>query len=66
VIEDELQYQITQEEVDRFAQALAEAETEHVGRPPEAQMIIGSALASELEVLREQIAEYEARTGRRA
>jgi hypothetical protein len=66
MIANEEQYRITREEAERFAQALAEAETEDVGRQPEAQEIIRRALASELEVLREQIAEYEAQTRRSA
>jgi hypothetical protein len=66
MIANEQQYRITQEEAERFAQALAEAETEDVGRSPEAQQLIQRALASELQVLREQLAEYEARTRRSA
>ncbi|HLH21324.1 MAG TPA: hypothetical protein VK066_02300 [Chloroflexota bacterium] len=66
MIANEEQYRITCEEAERFAHALAEAETEDVGRPPEAQDVIRRALASELQVLREQLAEYEARTRRSA
>ncbi len=46
MIANEEQYRITCEEAERFAHALAEAETEDVGRPPEAQDVIRRALAS--------------------
>jgi hypothetical protein len=62
MIANEREYQITKEEAERFAQALAAADAPDSGRDPEMQQLLKAALDSQLQDLREQLAEYEVRT----
>lgn len=66
MIATEREYEVTKEEAERFERALAEAETQPSDRTPEMQELLKRALLSQLQDLRDEMAEYEARTERRA
>jgi hypothetical protein len=57
------EYQITKEEAERFAQALAAADAPGSGRDPEMHRLLSAALESQLRDLHELMTAYEARTG---
>ena len=60
MITNERQYRITKSAVEDFEQALARLETVESDRPPEVRQVMREAIESQLEELREQVAEYEA------
>ncbi len=65
MITNERQYRITKAEAKRFEEALAQPEKESLRIHPRIQQAMREGLESQLEELRDQIAEYEAlRTGR--
>jgi ribosome-binding protein aMBF1 (putative translation factor) len=65
MIANERQYRITQTAIREFAEALDRLETVEAHRPPEMRRVMREAIESQLEELREQVAEYEAlRSGR--
>ena len=56
------EYEITKEEIERFATALEEADRTNPNRDSEMQALLKAALASQLADLRAELAEYERRT----
>src|SRR5437870_1629008 len=65
MIANERQYRITKSAVREFEEALANLETVETQRPPEMRRVMREAIESQLEELRDQLAEYEAlRSGR--
>ena len=65
MITNERQYRSTSAAARRFEQALARVEDRQAERHPLLQQAMRESIASELQVLREQLAEYEAlRSGR--
>jgi len=60
MIANERQYRMTKTAVREFEDALAQLETVEARRPPELRQVMREAIESQLEELREQIAEYEA------
>ena len=60
MISNERQYRITRAAVREFEEALARLETVEGHRPPEMRQVMREAMESQLEELREQVAEYEA------
>jgi ribosome-binding protein aMBF1 (putative translation factor) len=67
VIENEQQYRITESAVRDFEIALARLDTVEAGRSPEIRRVMREAIESQLDELRDQLAEYDAlRNGKRA
>jgi ribosome-binding protein aMBF1 (putative translation factor) len=65
MIANERQYRITKTALGEFEDALAKLEAREAHRPPEIREVMRDAILSQLEELREEIAEYEAlRNGR--
>lgn len=65
MITNERQYRITKAEAERFEEALARAEEQSAHLHPRLQQAMREGLESQLQELREQLAEYEAlRSGR--
>jgi ribosome-binding protein aMBF1 (putative translation factor) len=60
VIANERQYRITKSEATKFEEALDRLETVEGHRPDEMRRIMREAMESQLEELREQLAEYDA------
>lgn len=65
MIANERQFRITKTAVRDFEVALARLETVEAHRPPEMRQVMREAIESQLEELREQVAEYEALRGGR-
>ncbi|MGH2410915.1 MAG: helix-turn-helix domain-containing protein [Chloroflexota bacterium] len=65
MITNERQYRITKAAIHEFEEALDRLETVEAHRPPERRRVMREATESQLEELREQVAEYDAlRSGR--
>jgi hypothetical protein len=63
MIANEREYQITKEEAERFANALGIADGQESDRSRDMDRLLKAALKSQLQDLREQLAEFEAHTG---
>jgi len=64
MIANEREYRITSGEVKRFEEALAQIDDHVTELHPLLQRALREGLASELQILQEQLAEYEARRRR--
>ena len=60
MIANERQYRITNAAAREFEEALARLETVEADRPPELRQVMREAMESQLDELREEIAEYDA------
>jgi ribosome-binding protein aMBF1 (putative translation factor) len=60
MIANERQYRITRTAAREFEEALARLETVEAHRPPELRRVMREAMESQLEELREELAEYDA------
>ena len=60
MIANERQYRITRTAAREFEEALARLETVEAHRPPELRRVMREAMESQLEELREELADYEA------
>jgi DNA-binding Xre family transcriptional regulator len=60
MIANERQYRITNAAAREFEEALARLETVEAHRPPDLRRVMREAMESQLDELREEIAEYEA------
>jgi len=60
MIANERQYRITRTAAREFEEALVRLETVEAHRPPELRRVMREAMESQLEELREEIAEYDA------
>ena len=65
MIRNKFQYHITAREADKFAKALESADADTAHLDPALRRATRGALASQLEELRAQLAEYEAAPGRK-
>ena len=65
MIANEQEYRITSDEAKRFEEALAHVDDRAAERHPLLQRALRESLESELQILREQLAEFEARRRRR-
>jgi len=61
MIHNDREYEITKGQADKFAAALASADATNPGRSSEMQAILKAALASQLDDLRSELAEYDQR-----
>ncbi len=65
MITNERQYRISKSEIERFEQALAKVEDQHRSEHPKMRKAMRASLESQLQELKEEVAEYEAlRDGR--
>lgn len=60
MIADERRYRVTEAAIREFEEALARLDTVEARRPPDMRRVMREAIESQLEELREQLAEYEA------
>jgi HPt (histidine-containing phosphotransfer) domain-containing protein len=61
MIENERQYQITKDEADKFQEAITNLGVVEGGLSAEMRRIMCEAMESQLQELREQLADYDAR-----
>ncbi len=61
MIRNEREFEITQEQTERFATALAQADATNPGRDLEMQELFKAALSSQLEELQSELTDYEQR-----